>query len=166
MSRLQPQMSGREPFCRVPPPILLPHILQRKSFLQRHLFSPQYTPPVNKIPQSLTFKLESPMSSIPGEGRDVSGRTSEHQKVTPLGARGQPETSQEVWAQPQNSTMMGVPAPRLPPCCGSRLPGPCWAWLPAPAWKDTLETIRFSSCGRGSVPLSRFLPPPSARGKD
>ena len=56
---------------------------------------------------SPTFKLETPTSFIPGEGRDVNRRTSGPQKFTPLEVGDWPETSHKLSAQLRNSTMVG-----------------------------------------------------------
>lgn len=51
-------------------------LLGEKAFYKAIYFS-QNTPPVNKIPQSPTFKLDMSPLPFPEEGRNVSGRTSE-----------------------------------------------------------------------------------------
>ena len=108
-------------------------LLGEKPFYKAVYFS-QITPPVNKIPQSPTFKLDMPPLPFPGK------KCQREDFRSFPGAGGRRETSQEVSSQPQNSTMGGargcVPAPSWP-CPVPRLhlclcsPGPgCLGRLP------------------------------------
>ena len=101
------------------------HTIYREKAFYKGIYFSQNAPPVNKISQSPTFKLETPTSFIPGEGRDVNRRTSGPQKFTPLEAGDWPETCQKLSAQLRNSTMVGE---------GLSLPSgfPCAAALSSP----------------------------------
>ena len=129
------------------------HTIYREKAFYKGIYFSQNAPPVNKISQSPTFKLETPTSFIPGEGRDVNRRTSGPQKFTPLEAGDWRETCQKLSAQLRNSTMVGegLSLPSGFPCAAAlSSPGSVGSGLPVPAvhaWKDTLETIRCSSCG-------------------
>ena len=143
-----PQTSRREFFQSNP---AATQFTEKKLSTKAFIF-PKMHPQLTKF-LSPTFKLETPTSFIPGEGRDVNRRTSGPQKFTPLEAGDWRETCQKLSAQLRNSTMVGegLSLPSGFPCAAAlSSPGSVGSGLPVPAvhaWKDTLETIRCSSCG-------------------
>lgn len=133
------------------------HTLLGEKPSYKAVYFSQITPPVNKIPQSPTFKLDMPPLPFPGK------KCQREDFRSFPGAGGQRETSQEVSSQPQNSTMgrargcvpaalLALPRPQASPVLP--LPGARVPWPPAHLLTPgkTLET----AC------LSRFLPPPPA----
>ena len=139
------------------------HTIYREKAFYKGIYFSQNAPPVNKISQSPTFKLETPTSFIPGEGRDVNRRTSGPQKFTPLEAGDWPETCQKLSAQLRNSTMVGegLSLPSGFPCAAAlSSPGRsglgCLSPLCMPGkthWKPSDAPV----VARGSVSLSRSL---------
>lgn len=151
-SNIQKGILPVEPCC---------HTIYREKTFYKGIYFSQNAPPGNKISQSPTFKLETPTSFIPGEGRDVNRRTSGPQKFTPLETGDWLETCQKLSAQLRIAPWWGrgCPCPQASPALQLSAPrglsGPgCLLCMPGKTlWKPSDAPL----VARGSVSLSRFL---------
>lgn len=149
-------MSSREFFQSSP---AATQFTEKKLSTKAFIF-PKMHPRVIKF-LSPTFKLETPTSFIPGEGRDVNRRTSGPQKFTPLETGDWLETCQKLSAQLRIAPWWGrgCPCPQASPALQLSAPrglsGPgCLLCTPGKTlWKPSDAPV----VARGSVSLSRFL---------
>lgn len=105
------------------------HTLLREKAFYKAIYFSQNTPPVNKIPQSPTFKLGMPPLPFPGEGGNVSGRTSEAFRRPGAGER---------------QARRCPPGSRIAPWRGLR------GCVPAPSWPCPVPRLPLHFCSPGS----------------